>query len=150
MRALAYAKINLRLVVLAEETSGYHQIETIFCRIALADELIIEPAGDAGLTLDVRGADVGPVDDNLVIRAARAWFDAAGIAAQHAITLHKRVPAGAGLGGGSSDAAAALRLLDQCDAQLVFADQPQGDQHPVDGLVEDGRVHVVRITVVVA
>lgn len=123
MRALAYAKINLRLVVLAEETSGYHQIETIFCRIGLADELIIEPAGDAGLTLDVRGADVGPVDDNLVMRAARAWFDAAGIAAQHAITLHKRVPAGAGLGGGSSDAAATLRLLDRTHEHVLGDDR---------------------------
>ena len=123
MRALAHAKINLRLVVLAEETSGYHQIETIFCRIALADELSIATAGDAGLTLDVRDADVGPVDDNLVMRAARAWFEAAGIAAHHAITLRKRVPAGAGLGGGSSDAAAALSLLDRMHDQILGPDR---------------------------
>ena len=123
MGALAHAKINLRLVVLAEETSGYHQIETIFCRIALADELSIATAGDAGLTLDVRDADVGPVDDNLVMRAARAWFEAAGIAAHHAITLRKRVPAGAGLGGGSSDAAAALSLLDRMHDQILGPDR---------------------------
>lgn len=113
MRASAHAKINLRLVVLAEETSGYHQIETIFCRIALADGLVIETTGDAGIILDVRDADLGPVEDNLVMRAARAWFEAAGIDAHHAITLHKRIPAGAGLGGGSSDAAATLRMLDE-------------------------------------
>lgn len=113
MRLSAHAKINLRLVVLARETSGYHQIETIFCRIGLADEVVIEPRTSPGLTLDVQGAELGPAQNNLVMRAARAWFDEAGVQPSHAITLHKRIPAGAGLGGGSSDAVATLRGLDR-------------------------------------
>lgn len=124
MRITAAAKINLRLVVLAREASGFHQIETIFCRIALADEIVIEPAAHTGIVLDVRGADfesaadvgpaaaLGPAPDNLVVRAAHAYCAAAGIAPAFAIALHKHIPAGAGLGGGSSDAAATLRALD--------------------------------------
>ncbi len=113
MRVAAPAKVNLRLVVLAREASGYHQIETIFCRLALADDLVIERAERPGFVLHIEGADVGPVADNLVTRAVHAWCDAAQVPPAYTITLHKRVPAGAGLGGGSSDAAAALRALDR-------------------------------------
>lgn len=113
MRVTAQAKINLRLVVLAQETSGFHQIETIYCRVGLADELVIEQTTGPGLELTVHGADLGPTENNLVMRAARAWFEAADIEPSHAIALHKRIPAGAGLGGGSSDAAATLRALEE-------------------------------------
>ncbi len=119
MRLTAHAKINVRLVVLAQETGGYHQIETIFCRIALADEVLIERGAAGALSLDVHGAELGPPDDNLVMRAARAWFDAAAIEPSHCITLRKRIPAGAGLGGGSSDAAATLQGLDRLHDDLL-------------------------------
>lgn len=112
MPFIAHAKINLRLAVLAREAGGYHQIETIFCRVALADELDVI-AGDAdGITLHVHGAELGAAEDNLVVRAARAYCREAGVVPRFAIRLHKRVPVGAGLGGGSSDAAATLRALD--------------------------------------
>lgn len=107
MRLRAPAKINLRLRILARETTGYHQLETIFCAIDLADALELRPA-DRGIDLVVEGAELGPPEGNLVHRAARAFFDVAGIEPAVAIRLEKRIPAGAGLGGGSSDAAAAL------------------------------------------
>lgn len=119
MRIEAHAKLNLRLVVLAREASGFHQIETIVCRIALADEIVVEHTAKKGLALDVVGADVGPAADNLVVRAAHAYCDAAAIAPAFAIALHKRIPSGAGLGGGSSDAAATLRALDAMHADRL-------------------------------
>ena len=118
----APAKLNLRLCVLAREAGGYHQIETIFCRIGLADTLEIRPADEAGVALTVHGADVGPAQDNLVMRAVRAFADAAGVQPALAITLHKRIPAGAGLGGGSSDAAAMLLALDRMHGDVLQPD----------------------------
>jgi 4-diphosphocytidyl-2-C-methyl-D-erythritol kinase len=108
----APAKLNLRLVVLAREEGGFHQIETIFARIDLADEIEITP-GAKGIRLRVANAQLGPLEDNLVFRAARAFQQR--IARQLAldITLIKHVPAGAGLGGGSSDAAATLAELNR-------------------------------------
>jgi 4-diphosphocytidyl-2-C-methyl-D-erythritol kinase len=108
----APAKVNLRLEILAREESGFHQLETLFCRIDLADALTIVPGGD-DLILEVSGDDVGPPAENLVYRAARLFFEATGIRPTARIHLEKRVPAAAGLGGGSSDAAATLRLLDR-------------------------------------
>lgn len=112
MRVEAPAKVNLDLSILAREPSGYHQLETLFCALELADELEIEPGGDA-VRLEVAGADVGPVEQNLVYRAALAFFEAAGLPAAARIGLTKRIPAGGGLGGGSSDAAATLQALDE-------------------------------------
>jgi 4-diphosphocytidyl-2-C-methyl-D-erythritol kinase len=101
------AKVNLFLRVLAREHDGYHGIETLFCRLALADTLSTIRTPD-GITLDVSGADVGPVLDNLAWRAADAVLQATGRRFGVAMQLDKHIPAGAGLGGGSSDAAAAL------------------------------------------
>lgn len=113
MTALAApAKVNLRLSVLAREASGYHQIETLFCALELADAIAIE-AGASGIALDVEGEDVGPAEDNLVHRAARAFCAAAAVTPALRIALHKNIPAGAGLGGGSSDAATTLRALNE-------------------------------------
>jgi 4-diphosphocytidyl-2-C-methyl-D-erythritol kinase len=110
---LAPAKVNLRLVVLAREASGFHQIETLFCALALADELDVEPGGN-DVTLEVEARqDLGPARSNLVIRAAEAFQRAAGIQGGARIRLRKRIPAGAGLGGGSSDAATTLRALNE-------------------------------------
>lgn len=101
------AKVNLFLRVLAREDDGMHGLETLFCRIALADELVIERT-DAGVALEVSGADLGPVEDNLAWRAADAVLAATGRRFGVRMRLDKAIPAGAGLGGGSSDAAAAL------------------------------------------
>jgi 4-diphosphocytidyl-2-C-methyl-D-erythritol kinase len=110
IRATAPAKVNLRLKVLAREASGYHQIETHFCAIGLADTLEVARGGK-GIELDVVGAQLGPPAENLVYRAAAAFFSRAGLEPAVRIRLEKVVPAGAGLGGGSSDAATTLLAL---------------------------------------
>jgi 4-diphosphocytidyl-2-C-methyl-D-erythritol kinase len=106
----AHAKVNLFLRVLARETSGFHQIETAFALLELADELVVRRTA-SGVTLEVQGPDLGPTDENLVVRAARTVLDATGNRFGVAIELVKRIPVRAGLGGGSSDAAAALHAV---------------------------------------
>ncbi len=110
MRVLARAKLNLHLRLLAREQAGYHQLETLFCRLDLADELEIE-AGGEGVRLSVVGPELGPPEQNLALRAAEAFQERAAIRTGASIHLVKRIPAGAGLGGGSSDAAATLLAL---------------------------------------
>lgn len=110
VRIAAQAKLNLHLRVLAREDSGFHSLETIFHRIDLADELFIEITPQ-GKYLDVQGADVGPAESNLAWRAAQLFSDYAGWPKGFSIELVKRIPHGAGLGGGSADAAAVLRAL---------------------------------------
>lgn len=112
-RIAAQAKLNLYLRVLNREESGYHTIETIFHRIEHADELRVAVEDDRQRTLDVTGdGDFGPVTSNLAYRAAVAYQDAAGWPRGFTIELEKNIPAGAGLGGGSADAAAVLRAFD--------------------------------------
>jgi 4-diphosphocytidyl-2-C-methyl-D-erythritol kinase len=115
VRVAAQAKVNLRLRILAREVSGYHQIETLFLRVALADDLHVRATGGSR-SLDVDG-DVDPrllgaAERNLAWRAADAYASATGWPAGFAIELTKRIPVGGGLGGGSADAGAMLRALD--------------------------------------
>ena len=106
------AKVNLLLRVLAREETGDHGIETVFCRIGLSDSLeVARSAG--GIALDVTGADVGPTETNLAYRAADAVLAATGRRFGVAMQLTKRIPAGGGLGGGSSDAAQVLLAVNQ-------------------------------------
>jgi len=114
-RALAQAKINLLLRVLAQETSGYHSIETVFLRLDLADEVRVRLA--SGRSLDCAGpalpaTGLGPTEKNLAYRAAVAYSEATGWPAGFAIEIDKRIAVGGGLGGGSADAGAVLRALD--------------------------------------
>ncbi len=115
-RALAQAKVNLSLRVLARETGGFHQLETVFQRLALADVVTVRSA--TGRSLDVRwsgagGApDLGAPEQNLAWRAADAYAAAFGWPSGFAIEIEKQIPVGGGLGGGSADAAAVLRALD--------------------------------------
>ncbi len=114
-RVAAQAKVNLRLRILAREASGYHQLETLFLRIALADEVLVR-ATDGPRSLDVVG-DVDPrrlgaPERNLAWRAAEAYAEATGWPTGFAIELRKSIPVGGGLGGGSADAGAVLRALD--------------------------------------
>jgi len=110
----AAAKVNLRLRILAREATGFHQLETIFLRLELADVVRVHRA--RGHSLDVSGgvnaAALGPVEQNLAWRAARAYADASGMTDGWSIELEKRIPVGGGLGGGSADAGAVLRALD--------------------------------------
>ena len=118
VRIAAQAKLNLHLRVLAREETGYHSIETIFHRIDLADDLVITiTAGER--TLDVHGAGTGPVESNLAYRAATAFADHSGWPRGFRIELEKKIPVGAGLGGGSADAAAVLRALNSLSPQPI-------------------------------
>lgn len=103
---LAPAKINLSLEVIAKRDDGYHDVRTVLQAVDLADELTFEAADD--LTLVVEPSRSVPVEDNLVLGAAMVLRDAIGAGGGATITLRKRIPVAAGLGGGSSDAAAAL------------------------------------------
>lgn len=122
---IAYAKINLALHVRRRRDDGYHDIETIFAFAEHGDVITAEP-GPARLIL------TGPFapalasedpDDNLVMRAARALCALTGNTAPPAIALDKRLPVAAGIGGGSADAAAVLRLL--CRDRGIAADDPR-------------------------
>jgi 4-diphosphocytidyl-2-C-methyl-D-erythritol kinase len=110
MKLGAAAKVNLSLRILAREESGFHQLETLFCAIDFCDELELSPSSP-GLRLLVHGPDLGPPEDNLIVRAAQAFCAATDIEPALEIVLHKVIPPGAGLGGGSSDAAATLLAL---------------------------------------
>ena len=109
LRATPFAKINLGLRVLGRRPDGYHELSTVFQTISLADRMLFEPAHD--LSLEVGGHWPVPADsDNLVLKAARLLAERfPGKGAR--ITLEKEIPPGAGLGGGSSDAAVTLLAL---------------------------------------
>jgi len=118
VRIAAHAKINLFLRILARDGSGYHQIETAFALLELADELEVQRV-DSGVALEVDGPDLGPVADNLAVRAARLVLEATGNRFGVALRLTKRIPVRAGLGGGSSDAAAALHAVNALAGNAV-------------------------------
>jgi 4-diphosphocytidyl-2-C-methyl-D-erythritol kinase len=108
IRLLAPAKVNLSFEVIGRRDDGFHEVRTVLQAIDLTDEVEIDEAPEISLTVEPAGAV--PVRENLVVRAAEALREAVGPsgASGAAITLHKRIPVAAGLGGGSSDAAAAL------------------------------------------
>ena len=118
---LAYAKINLALHVTGQQADGYHLIETLVVFADYADVVGAEPSDDGHTRLIVRGpfaeplGESTPQDDNLVLRAAGELLRAKGKVKVPAtkLTLTKRIPIAAGLGGGSADAAAVLRLLNR-------------------------------------
>jgi 4-diphosphocytidyl-2-C-methyl-D-erythritol kinase len=121
IEAHAPAKINLTLRVLGRRPDGFHDIETLIVPLSLTDRLTIEAAPDWSFACDDPGL---PVDErNLVVRAARLFFAETGVRPAARIQLAKSIPHGAGLAGGSSDAAAALRLLDQFFATNLPVEQ---------------------------
>ena len=115
-RVVAQAKVNLLLRVLAREASGYHSIETVFLRLDLGDGVQVRTK-PSGRSVDCAGpampaAGLGPAEKNLAFRAAVAYQEATGWPTGFAIEIDKRIPVGAGLGGGSADAGGVLRCLD--------------------------------------
>ena len=118
VRIAAHAKVNLFLRILSRESAGYHQIETAFVLLELADELEARRIA-SGVTLEVDGPDLGPMEDNLAVRAAGAVLEATGNRFGVALRLTKRIPVRAGLGGGSSDAAAALHAVNALAGNAV-------------------------------
>lgn len=116
----AQGKVNLFLHVLGREPSGYHQIETLFCRLDLADDVIVRIPGPANATaraLDSMGDDTGPAEHNLAFRAAALYAEKRGWPSGFTIEITKRIPVGGGLGGGSADAGAVLRVLRALDPE---------------------------------
>ena len=105
------AKLNLGLEVLGRRGDGYHEIATVFQELDLADRLSIEPAG--GFSLEVAGNAISAGPENLVWRAGDLLARSCGVALGARLRLDKRIPVQAGLGGGSSDAAAALAGLNR-------------------------------------
>jgi 4-diphosphocytidyl-2-C-methyl-D-erythritol kinase len=116
--AAAPAKLNLGLRVTGVRADGYHLLESVFVPLDLADALAIElvPAPSTRVALRVEGESAGleAGGRNLAARAAAALLEAVGQPAEVRITLTKRIPVGAGMGGGSSDAGAVLRVLAEC------------------------------------
>jgi 4-diphosphocytidyl-2-C-methyl-D-erythritol kinase len=118
----APAKINLTLRVTGRRPDGYHELESLVAFAGLCDWVGFEPSRDVTLeVLGPRALEAGPVDNNLVLRAAYALAALIPGLKLGRFRLIKRLPAAAGLGGGSADAAAALRLL-AAEARLPVAD----------------------------
>jgi 4-diphosphocytidyl-2-C-methyl-D-erythritol kinase len=110
----AWAKVNLTLQVTWRRADGYHELESLVVYSDVGDLLTIEAVESNSLTLTVQGPQAGPLldeHDNLVMLAAEALCKRAGVRAGAAITLTKNLPVASGIGGGSADAAAALRGL---------------------------------------
>jgi 4-diphosphocytidyl-2-C-methyl-D-erythritol kinase len=114
MRFFAPAKINLSFKIRRRREDGFHEIDTLMTPISLKDELTIEPDESEGALIFSSDDPTLPQDEsNLVVRAARAFYREIGAPPRARILLHKRIPHGAGLGGGSSDAASTLRGLNE-------------------------------------
>ena len=114
-RVAAQAKVNLALQVGPRRPDGYHDLATLFARIDLADDVLVRIEA-SGVTVQMSRGGVpdesaGPPEKNLALLAARAYMDAARWPNGCAIEIEKRIPVGAGLGGGSADAGAVLRAL---------------------------------------
>jgi len=110
IRRLCPAKVNLRLKVLGRRPDGYHELVTVMQPLSLADELILSLVPE-GLSLACDAPELPQEEENLVWRAAVAFLEAAGLKLGLRLTLAKRIPLAAGLGGGSSDAAGTLLAL---------------------------------------
>jgi 4-diphosphocytidyl-2-C-methyl-D-erythritol kinase len=112
IRIFAPAKLNLFLHVGDARADGYHALQSLIAFADVGDELAIEPASGLSLVVDGPFADALESEaDNIVLRAAVALAERTGVAANAKITLTKKLPIASGIGGGSSDAAAALRGL---------------------------------------
>jgi 4-diphosphocytidyl-2-C-methyl-D-erythritol kinase len=114
MQFSAPAKINLSFRIKERRADGFHEIETLMAPISLADRLTIERAGeDGGIHFTCDDASLPAGDDNLVVRAAKVFCQRTNIMSGITIALEKKIPHGAGLGGGSSDAATTLLGLNE-------------------------------------
>ena len=114
MQVNAPAKINLSLRVLGRRSDGFHEIETLIAPISLCDEIKIEKrSGTRKIAFGCHDPSVPKGEDNLVVRAAKVFFKETKISSGVSIDLKKRIPHGAGLGGGSSDAASTLLAFNE-------------------------------------
>lgn len=112
IKIYAPAKLNLYLDVLEKRPDGFHNIETIFEKIDLRDEIIIKEKGK-GLKVKATSSDCGQGKENIVYKAVHAIFKETGVKLNLDIEIKKRIPVSAGLGGGSSDAASTLKAINE-------------------------------------
>jgi 4-diphosphocytidyl-2-C-methyl-D-erythritol kinase len=120
----ARAKVNLTLRVIGRRVDGYHDLESVVAFADCADRLTLEPGTGLNLTtMGPRAGDCGETSDNLVLKAARLLRERLGHLEAGEFTLDKVLPVAAGIGGGSADAAAALRLL--ASANKLAPDDPR-------------------------
>jgi len=120
----APAKINLYLEILGRRSDGFHELETVFQTLTLADQVTVRVRDGAGVQLLCSEPSLPQDRDNLAYRAAALVAAAVPGLGRIEIELEKRIPHGAGLGGGSSDAAAVLRALARLDARVRALDLP--------------------------
>ena len=118
----AYAKINLGLDVLRRRPDGYHEVKMVMQTVDIYDDLFLEKTEKPGVELQIEGSELTAGKDNLNCRAAELYMEEKGIAGGVKIRLVKRIPIAAGMAGGSSDAAATLRGMNElwetgCSAQ---------------------------------
>src|SRR5512139_1639254 len=104
---LALAKVNLILDVLGKRPDGYHEVAMLMVRLSLHDRVTVALVADGGISVTCPGLDLAD-EENIAARAARLFLAHTGVRSGVAISIAKQIPAAAGLGGGSSDAAAVL------------------------------------------
>lgn len=109
----AYAKVNIGLDVLRRRPDGYHELKMIMQTVDICDDLTFERKNEAGIQLRIDGADLPADRNNLVCRAAALLMEKKHIGEGVSITLEKRIPIAAGMAGGSADAAATMRGLNE-------------------------------------
>ncbi|MCP4667150.1 MAG: 4-(cytidine 5'-diphospho)-2-C-methyl-D-erythritol kinase [Deltaproteobacteria bacterium] len=110
-KVLAPAKLNIRLKITGRRPDGYHELISIMAPVGLFDRLDLEMTRQSGIRVRCKGFPVPDNEDNLVFRAAEAFFSQTGVAPGLSLKLTKHIPVAAGLGGGSSDAASTLMAL---------------------------------------
>lgn len=120
MQLFAPAKINLSFKILRRREDGFHEIDTLMAPISLADELTIEP-NESGFDFSCDDPSLPSGEDNLVVRTTRSFFAEAKAEPRVRIALRKEIPHGAGLGGGSSDAASTLLGLNTLYGERLSA-----------------------------
>lgn len=135
IKVLARAKVNLTLDVLEKRTDGYHEVEMVMQSVELHDSLEFSPA-DKDITITVEGIDLSPGADNLVYRAAELMRLRGCVRSGVKVLLKKNIPVAAGLGGGSADAAATLKALNEMwgiglpMSELLFLGEQLGSDVP--------------------
>ena len=119
----AHAKINISLRILGKRPDGFHELESLMAPIALADEIELSHGSGKAITLTCNDPELSTGPENLCIKAAEAYRAETGLDHGIAITLLKKIPHGAGLGGGSSDAASVLKGLNQLFEHPLVAEE---------------------------
>lgn len=124
----AYAKLNLYLDITGRRDDGYHLLETVMQSISLADEVTVVVSAGNGITLSVSREDIPTDGRNTAYRAAELFLEKAGASGSVCIDIEKRIPSGAGMGGGSADAAAVLKALNAAFDEPLSEQSCSGSQ----------------------